>query len=110
MQNFEELRNYFVNFDGKKKLSVKYGGISYIENVDKKILEDFSCQINEQRKEYLGEEIIQNLTPNFSTTDYNSAIICKLSIMGAFKKYFEYSMGLVTCGIPYITLEGNIED
>ena len=61
-------------------------------------------------KEYLGEEILQNLTPNFSTTDYNSTIICKLSIMGAFKKYFEYSMNLATCGIPYIILEGNLED
>ena len=61
-------------------------------------------------KEYLGEEIIQNLTPNFSTTDYNSTIICKLSIMGAFKKYFEYSMGLIICGIPYMILEGNVKD
>ena len=61
-------------------------------------------------KEYLGEEIIQNLTPNFTTTDYNSTIIYKLSIMGAFKKYFQYEMSLETCGIPYIILEGSIED
>ena len=106
----EELRNYFVNFDGKKTLTVKYYDVFYIEKVNKKILEDFSCQINEQMKEYLGEEIIQNLTPNFTTTDYNSTIICKLSIMGAFKKYFEYKMSLATCGIPYIIFEGNIED
>jgi len=92
-----------------KKLSVKYNEEFYIENVDTKILEDFSGQINEQMKEYLGEEIIQNLTPNFSTTDYNSTIICKLSIMGAFKKYFYYEMSLLGCGIPYIILEGSIE-
>ena len=61
-------------------------------------------------KKYLGEEIIQNLTPNFTTTDYNSTIICKLSIMGAFKKYFKYEMCFPVCGIPYIILEGNIED
>jgi len=30
--------------------------------------------------------------------------------MGAFKKYFEYDMCLAVCGIPYIILEGNIED
>jgi hypothetical protein len=108
--NSEELRHYFVNFEGKKTLTVNYNGIFYIENVDKKILENFAEQINEQMKEYLGEEILQNLTPNFSTTDYNSTIICKLSIMGAFKKYFEYSMNLATCGIPYIILEGNLED
>ena len=108
--NSEELRHYFVNFEGKKTLTVNYNGIFYIENVDKKILENFAEQINEQMKEYLGEEILQNLTPNFSTTDYNSTIICKLSIMGAFKKYFEYSMNLATCGVPYIILEGNLED
>ena len=108
--NSEELRHYFVNFEGKKTLTVNYNGIFYIENVDKKILENFAEQINEQMKEYLGEEIIQNLTPNFTTTDYNSTIICKLSIMGAFKKYFEYKMSLATCGIPYIIFEGNIED
>ena len=63
--NSEELRNYFVNFEGKKTLTVNYKGIFYIENVNKKILEDFSCQINDQMKKYLGEEVIQNLTPNF---------------------------------------------
>ena len=61
-------------------------------------------------KEYLGKEILQNLTPNFTTTDYNSTIIYKLSIMGAFKKYFKYEMSLVGCGIPYIILEGDLED
>ena len=108
--NSEQLRDYFVDFDGKKKLEVKYYGIFYKENVDKKILEDFSIQINEQMKKYLGAEILENLTPNFSTTDYNLTIISKLSIMGAFKKYFEFSMFLPECGIPYIILEGTIDD
>ena len=61
-------------------------------------------------KEYLGEEILQVLTPNFTTTDFNSTIVSKLSIMGAFKKYFEYTMNLAGCGIPYIILEGSIGD
>ena len=30
--------------------------------------------------------------------------------MGAFKKYFDYRMYLVGCGIPYIILEGTAED
>jgi len=108
--NSEELRNYFVNFEGKKALTVNYNGIYSIKNVDKKILENFAYQINEQMKKYLGEEILQILTPNFTTTDFNSTIVSKLSIMGAFKKYFEYTMNLATCGIPYIILEGSIGD
>ena len=61
-------------------------------------------------QQYLGKEILNNLTANFSITDYDSLIISKLSIMGAFKKFFDYKMGLITCGIPYIILEGTVED
>ena len=107
--NFERLRHYFVNFDGKKQLTVKYP-LSSIEQVDRKILENFIEQINEQMKKYLGEKLIDILTPNFSTSNYDSKIVCKISIMGTFKKYFEYGMFLVGCGIPYIILEGTAQD
>ena len=30
--------------------------------------------------------------------------------MGAFKKFFNYKMGFNRCGIPYIILEGTVED
>ena len=108
--NSELLREHFVNFEGKKALSVDYHGILNIKNVNKKILEDFSVQINEQMKKFLGEEIIQILTPDFSTTNYDSLIISKLSIMGTFKKYFSYQMNVPICGIPYIILEGTVDD
>ena len=106
--NSEELRHYFVDFDGKKTLKVIYDIDP--KGVNKKILEDFSIQINKQMEEYLGKEIMENLTPNFTTTDYDSIIISRLSIMGAFKKYFEYKMSCITCGNPYIVLEGTAED
>ena len=107
--NAEKLRHYFVDFEGKKDLGVIYP-ISYLKDVDNKILENFSIQINEQMQKYLGKEILNNLTPNFTTTNYDSLIISKLSIMGAFKKFFNYRMSLITCGIPYIILEGTVED
>ena len=107
--NAEYLRKYFVNFTGQKTLSVNYS-LSSLAQVDKKVLEDFSEQINKQMKEYLGDEILDTLTPNFTTTDNNSTIVCKISIMGAFKKYFKYEMHLCGCGLPYIILEGTAED
>ena len=107
--NSEALRNQFVNFEGKKTLKVNYP-LSSISQVDKKVLENFSEQINVQMKEYLGNEVLETLTPNFTTTDYDSTIVCKISIMGAFKKYFKYEMHLCGCGIPYIILEGIAED
>ena len=107
--NAEKLRHYFVNFDGKQKLKIIYT-LSNIEQVDRKILENFSEQINEQMKKYLGEKLLDILTPNFSTSNYDSKIVCKISIMGAFKKYFQYKMALIGCGIPYIILEGTAKD
>ncbi len=107
--NAEQLRHLFVDFDGKKTLKVKYP-LSSIEEVDRKILEDFSEQINEQMTKFLGKELIDILTPNFTTTTYDSTIVGKISIMGAFKKYFNYEMHLCGCGLPYIILEGTAED
>jgi hypothetical protein len=107
--NAEKLRHYFVNFDGKQKLKVIYE-LSDIKQVDRKTLENFSEQINEQMKKYLGEKLLDILTPNFSTSNYDSKIVCKISIMGAFKKYFAYRMHLIGCGIPYIILEGTAKD
>ena len=108
--NSEELRKYFVNFEGKKELVVEYEDIIFINQMQRKHVEDFSKQINEQMKKYLGDEILQVLTPNFSTTTYDSSLICKMSIMGAFKKYFEFTLKLAGCGISYIVLEGEAED
>ena len=61
-------------------------------------------------KKYLGEKLVDILTPNFSTSTYDSKIVGKISIMGAFKKYFDYHMALCGCGIPYIILEGTAQD
>ena len=107
--NSEQLRDMFVNFSGKKELIVNYP-LTDVSQVDKKVLEDFSKQINEQMVEYLGKSILDTLNPNFSTTTYDYTIICKISIMGAFKKYFDYTMNLCGCGIPYLILEGTAED
>ena len=109
-ENAEELRDMFVNFSGKKDISIMYDNISFIEQVTKEICEDFSIKINEELKKYLGEEILDILTPNFTTTTKDSTIVCKISIMSAFKKFFNYRMILCGCGVPYLILEGTSED
>ena len=99
----------FVNFDGKKEISINYG-VSDINQIDQKIHEDFIVKINEKLKEFLGEKILDVLTPDFSTTTKDSSIVCKITIMSAFKKFFNYKMRICGCGIPYIILEGTEED
>ena len=109
--NSEKLRRYFVNFEGNENFEIIYK----ISNLDilhlpKQFYEDFPVKINNYMKKYLGEEILDNLTPDFSTTDYDSLIISKLSIMGSFKTYFNYLFRNRICGNPYIFLEGTEED
>ena len=92
-QNSESLRYLFVNFEGKKEITVKYP-LSDIKEINKKILEDFSEKLVNQISDYVGKELIDLLSPNFTTTTYDSQIICTISIMGAFKHYFDYTMNL----------------
>ena len=94
-QNAEELRNMFVDFSGQKDIAIEYQ-LSSIEEVTKEIAEDFSIKINEELKKYLGEELLNILTPNFTTTTKDSTIVCKISVMSAFNKYFNYRM--ILCG------------
>lgn len=105
----EKERNMFVNFEGKKTISIEYE-LDNIDQVDKKIVEDFAIEINKKLKTYLGNEILETLTPNFSTTTKDSEIVCKISIMSTFQKFFNYRMILCGCGVPYLILEGNAED
>ena len=104
--NSKRLRNYFVNFEEKKNLKVKIETLK----IDKKDLEIFVEKINQELKKYVGDDIIKNLTPDFTTTDINTELVCQMSIMDSFKKYFDYEFDEVKCGIPYIILEGIAED
>ena len=108
-ENSEKLRKYFVDFEGKKTLEINY---TYNHPIPIELFpyEDFPIQINEEMKKYLGNEIVDDLTANFTTTDYNSYLVSKLSIMGSFKKYFEYVIRVFVCGSPYIILEGTEDD
>jgi len=105
--NSEELRKHFVNFNGKKDITcIRIGTFKDIYKYEDDIIEEFCNKISEN----IGSELTEALTPNFSTSTKESIIAGKVSIMATFKKYFRYRVGMCTCGIPYIILEGNLED
>ena len=104
--NSEDLRKYFVNFEGKKNIKIEIETFK----INNKDLETFVEKINQELKKYVGDDIIQNLTPDFTTTDINTKLVCQMSIMDSFKKYFDYEFDEIVCGIPYIILEGVAED
>ena len=60
--------------------------------------------------ENVGDELVNVLTPNFSTSTKNSVISGKVLIMSSFKKYFRYRGFMLVWGIPYILLEGTLEE
>ena len=105
--NSEKLRSKFVNFEGTKELStVQVGSLNDIYKYEKKIIDELTAKISEN----VGKELTDALTPNFSTSTEKTILSGKLSIMSAFKKYFRYSCSMTICGIPYILLEGTLED
>ena len=109
MKTPKKIKYLLVNFEGKKELTVKYQ-INDIKDITKDILENFSEQMNEKMKKYIGNSLIETLTPNFTTTTKESEIVCKITIMGTFKQFFDFQLMIVGCGIPYLILEGTADD
>lgn len=101
------MRHYFVDYSGQQSLivmadkqlddpTVKWEGI----------VSDFTQQIKEQ----VGDDLVDLLTCNFSTTTSLEKMVSEVTIMETMKPYFEFLVMRIVCGIPQITLEGTPED
>ena len=103
----ESFTQKFIDFFGKKDLiCVKTGSFNDVNKYQKEIIKDFCEQISAN----IGKELIDILTPNFTTSNENSIIAGKVSIMSTFKNFFDYNFAMISCGIPYIILEGSLND
>ena len=106
--NPEKLRHYFVDFSGKLSLIVASDEIA-LDNPNshwEKMFPEFTKQI----AEHTGNEIINLLSSDFTTTTPIEKIASEITIMEAMKPYFEFIVIRVVCGIPEITLQGTPED
>ena len=108
-QNAEKLRNKFVDFDGKKELTVN-GDELTIEEITKEGWERTFKEFVEKIKENAGESMIKLITPSFSTTTPTIQVSSQIAIMSCFKNYFKYIRLYGGCGFPYINLEGTLND
>jgi len=104
--NAEELRDCFVDFDGKKTLVVEMAGTL------------FSASFATFANRMVDEQICRNLKsadvttwllPKFSTTTSADRVAASVTVMSTLQAYFEYVCCLL-CGIPNVTLEGTPED
>lgn len=103
--NAEQLRCKFVNFEEKRWIRIEATPGS-----DKSQFEELIIKSVDEIQNYVGEELVQILTANFTTTTGSSLIASKISILNSMKQYFKYYYGFHRCGIPSITLEGTVED
>ena len=105
--NPEELRNLFVDHEGKIDLVVQSGKDLLEGNADfEAIVDSFYEQIRENTK----GEIADIMAQKFSTTGVNEHIVSEIVLMETVKSYFNYIVTYMSCGIPSITLTGTPDD
>ncbi len=104
----ERFRSKLVNFSGKKTLKVIVDDIYLGDpNADwEQVFPKFSEQIAAET----GPELAAVMTADFSTTTPAARIASQITLMESLKKYFDYRVSMVGCGIPKIIIEGSEED
>ena len=103
----EELRDQLVNHSGKMDLVIISDVDLLSEDADwPKLIDDFASQIDN----YTKDDIAKTITADFSTTTSTERIASQITLMESVKSYFEYIVAYLSCGIPYITLEGTPDD
>lgn len=106
--NPEKMRDYLVDFEGKKTLRVRED--SFVkgskENDWPKVFPQFVKQIKENSKK---NDLVDILNGKFSTTTSVEQVAFQVSIMDTYSNFFDYDLDSF-CGIPSITLQGSPED
>lgn len=108
--NAEQLRNVFVDFEGKIDLVVTSDEIPVELNSPAADWEKLFPRFSEKISGYVGQELTDMLTADFSTSTPVSKAASQITLMKAFEPYFDYVYIMIVCGIPEITLEGTTED
>lgn len=105
--NPEQLRNLFVDYEGKIDLVVKSDADLLDGETDwSSIVAGFAEQIKNNTK----GEIAQIISAPFSTTGTTEQMVSQMALMETVKSYFNYVVIRVVCGIPTITLKGTPAD
>ena len=105
--NPEELRDLFVDHEGKIDLVVQSGKELLSGDADwADIVDGFYVQIRDNTK----GDIADIMSEPFSTTGVNEHIVSQIALMETVKSYFDYIVIYLSCGIPSVTLKGTPDD
>ena len=105
--NPEELRDLFVDHEGKIDLVVQSGKELLSGGADwEAIVDGFYEQIRDNTQ----GDIADIISERFSTTGVNEHMVSQIALMETCKSYFDYIVIYLSCGIPSVTLEGTPDD
>lgn len=100
----DAVRQYFVNHEGKKRLTVDVDpscGIDY-----EKFFREMTDLIQSNIK---VEKYVDTIRSDFSTSTATHRIVSEITVMSSMQEFFEYCMRTM-CGIPFVEMEGSEED
>ena len=100
----EALRRQFVSQSGQEKLYLEVANPNKVDHGEMAVM--MTKLMNERLR---NRETREWIMPNFTTTDKVDQVVAATIFMGTMQKYFIYSWG-TRCGIPSVTLEGEIRD
>ena len=103
-KNAEKYRHVFVDHEGKKELIFDFDDVSSF--TANKMAVFFRNQLEKNVK---NPEFVQNYTQTYSTSTIVSNTVSCMSIMNCMKEYFSFKC-CTLCGIPYVVLDGTVED
>lgn len=106
-QNSDSLRDMIVSFEGKKLISIRRD--DFVKGAPNNDWEGLFPEFSDSIKSYVGAELVESLTPQFTTTGLTEKAAFEITLMDAMQSYFKYEI-FTKCGIPEITLEGTPED
>lgn len=101
----EEMRNLFVDHQGKKELTIT----TWNERSETEWDEFFSL-IGDAISDNTKDHVVKALKVNFSTTTRIEKVISTAVIMDCFKHYFSYARCIPACGIRAVRFMGTLDD
>ncbi|KAF8209136.1 hypothetical protein K438DRAFT_1573226 [Mycena galopus ATCC 62051] len=103
----ELLRANFVAHEGREELEIVVGGATRYTVDFGHIARQFSGLIE---KNVVDPALRAWATPDFTTTTVNDTTVSAVMLMATLRKYFDFTIRLMGCGIPRVTLEGEKAD
>ncbi|KAN0028209.1 hypothetical protein ACTFIV_010047 [Dictyostelium citrinum] len=104
-KNSEQLRKKFVDFEGKKRITINTN--SPILNAP---FDEITIEISNQIQSLIKDPSLKDwIIPNFTTTKETDKVAFSIVLMSTLKDYFKYTI-LTACGLPQVTLHGEVSD